>query len=81
MIKYSITCEDIKNFNLKKIKREWVEIILAIPKNRRVLQNQLPKDNLFRGTKGKIVHPEVKKARSSEKKTFMPHDNTLDFGI
>ena len=61
--------------------REWVEIILAIPKNRRVLQNQLPKDNLFRGTKGKIVHPEVKKARSSEKKTFMPPDNTLDFGI
>ncbi|WP_295591197.1 hypothetical protein [uncultured Methanobrevibacter sp.] len=46
--------------------REWVEIILVIPKNRRVLQNQLPKDNLFRGTKGKIVHPEVKKKQEVE---------------
>ena len=48
--------------------REWVEIILAIPKNRRVLQNQLPKDNLFRGTKGKIVHPEVKKKQEVVRK-------------
>ncbi|WP_296854868.1 hypothetical protein [uncultured Methanobrevibacter sp.] len=40
-----------------------MRLSLLHPKNRRVLQNQLPKDNLFRGTKGKIVHPEVKKSK------------------